>query len=150
MTNKPIFKALAVSLFFFFSCAIAAQEASDSLSGFVAATFDAAGKVTSATLTAETYDDKDNIVSIAYQIELDEKGRELASQYNGFEVKVTGKISGSSEKTDGRTIKVISFEANEILPEPLVEDDLPLLDEDLPDIGTAEDIDGMPDSGKEQ
>ncbi len=117
---------------------ITAQDASDSLIGIVSASLDAAGNIVGATLEAETYDDSDNVVSIVYQIEMNDTGKQLAEKFDGAEVKVTGTIK--ADNGTSRTIIVSAFEAtSEEVPMEPVDEEL-ISPEDAPDIdvGSAE------------
>jgi hypothetical protein len=109
-----------------------AQEASDSLIGIVSTSLDAAGNITGATLEAETYDENDNIVTIVYQIEMNDTGKQLAEKFDGAEVKVTGTIK--IDNGTSRTISVTSYESSSPeVPEEPVDEGL-ISPEDAPDI----------------
>lgn len=143
-------KLLFTMLLFVLTLSFAgAQEGPDSLIGIISAARDAAGAVTGITLEAETYDDNDNVVTLVYQLEMNDMARQLAENYDGAEVKVTGqiKIAADNEKT----IAVTAFEgtSEEVPMEPVDTELLP--HDDLPDIdsGSEGDIEGDIETGNE-
>jgi hypothetical protein len=102
-------------------------QADDSLIGVVTATRNEANEIISATFEAEAYDDNDEIISISYNIELEEVGKELAANHDGEEVKVTGTISKDAD--GNKTILVSSYEAD-YQEEPVYEDEESIIDEE--------------------
>ena len=99
--------------------------------------------VQSTTITGDiitTYDDDDNVVGAflqtedgsQYNITLNDKGKELAADYDGKTVEVTGTVS---EKDDENWLTVVSFKAATVTED---DDD----DEFIDDEETWEDDDG--------
>lgn len=130
--HKLLFTLLLLVLTLSFA---GAQQGPDSLIGIISATRDAAGTLTGVTLEAETYDEHDNVITLVYQLEIDDITRQLAENYDGAEVKVTGQIK--SEADSRKTITVTSFEGtSEEIPMEPVDNGL-LTHDDLPDIDSG-------------
>ncbi len=124
---KNAFITFAVLMSIIFLPLNVMAEGADSLVGMLTVTTDEAGTITGATLSAETYDESDNVNTVTYQVVMDETGKAMAEAMGGSEVKVTGTISSSDEK---QTITVASYESaqtEEAPPESGIEE--PVMDD---------------------
>lgn len=133
--HKLLFTLLLLVLTLSFA---GAQQGPDSLIGIISAARDTAGNLTGITLEAETYDENDNVVTLVYQLEMNDMARQLAENYDGAEVKVTGQINNAADNQ--KTIVITSFEgtSEEVPMEPVEDEMLPA--DDLPDIDAGTEI----------
>jgi hypothetical protein len=105
---KNAFITFAVLMSIIFLPLNVMAEGADSIVGMLAVTTDEAGAITGATLSAETYDESDNVNTVTYKVVMDETGKAMAEAMGGSEVKVSGTISASE---DEQTITVSSYES---------------------------------------